>query len=347
MTRRRLVLVGISTLALLIAGGAGLWLSQNLVKHSEEVWIGYGEAAQRNPFYVADRLLTRLGRAVRSVRRPRDLPPTLDPADTVLMTIPSHMLGAAETERWLAWVDRGGHLLIGVRREHEPGQSGDPLLNALATRSHAPTQCALDQPVPVQPDPATPPLQVDFHAGLRLNGDFWRAIQWGQGQVTLLTDWGLFANGRIKDHDHAGFLWALMQRNPGGAIWLQYRMQPPSLMQLLWERAWMPLIGLILTLLAALWHYSRRLGPILAPRSGAQRRLVEHLDASSRFLWRRGAGPTLLHAARHYTLRRLQRRQPGAAEPSLTAALADSDQPLNDAALLHTLQTLQRLNRTP
>ncbi|MDG4551480.1 MAG: DUF4350 domain-containing protein [Candidatus Contendobacter sp.] len=346
MTQPRLVLVGVGVLALLIVAGAGLWLSQNLVKRSEDVWTGYGEAARRNPFYAADRLLTRLGRAVHSVRRPRDLPPTLDPADTVLMTVPSHVLTAAEVQRLLAWVDRGGHFLIGVRREYEPGQSGDHLLNALATRSHTPTQCAPNQPVPVQPDPAAPPLQVDFHAGLRLNGDFWRTIPWGQGQVTLLTDLRLFANGRIEDHDHAGFLWALMQRNPAGTIWLQYRMQLPSLTQLLWEQAWMPLVGLMLTLLAALWHYSRRLGPILLPRADAQRRLVEHLDASSRFLWRHGAGPALLHAARHYTLRRLRHRQPGAAESSLDAALADSDQPLDAAALLHTLQTLQRLNRT-
>ena len=310
------------------------------------MWTGHGEAAQRNPFYAADRLLTRLGRAVRSVRRPRDLPPTLHPADTVLMTVPSHVLSAAETQRLLAWVERGGHLLIGVKREHEPGQSGDHLLNALAARSHRPTQCAPNQPILVQPDPTAPPLQVQFYAGLQLSGDFWRTIRWGQGQVTLLTDWRLFTNRRIEDHDHAGFLWALMQRNPNGTIWLQYRVQVPSLTQLLWERAWMPLIGSILTLLAALWHYSRRLGPILIPRSGAQRRLVEHLGASSRFLWRHGAGPALLHAARHYTLRRLQRRRPGVAESSLTAALADSDQPLNDAALLHTLQTLQRLNRT-
>lgn len=346
MTRRRLVLVGLGALALLIAGGAGLWLSQNLVKRSEDVWTGYGEAARRNPFYVADRLLTRLGRAVHSVRRPRDLPSTLDPADTVLMTVPSHMLSAAETERLLAWVEGGGHLLIGVKREHEPGQSGDHLLNALAARSHRPTQCAPNQPIPVQLNPTAPPLQVQFYAGLRLSGDFWRTVPWGQGQVTLLTDWRWFTNGRIEDHDHAGFLWVLMQRNPGGTIWLQYRMQVPSLMQLLWERAWMPLTGLILALLAALWHYSRRLGPILMPRSGAQRRLVEHLSASARFLGRQGAGPVLLHAARHYTLRRMQRRPPGVAEPSLAAVLADSDQPLNEATLIHTLQTLQRLNRT-
>jgi hypothetical protein len=96
-------------------------------------------------------------------------------------------------------------------------------------------------------------------------------------------------------------------------------------------------------LLATLWRYSRRLGPLLIPRSGEQRRLAEHLQASSRFLWRHGAGPMLLQAARHYTQCRRDRRQPGSLPD--VAMLEQSDQPLNERELIHTLQTLQRLNR--
>ena len=162
--------------------------------------------------------------------------------------------------------------------------------------------------------------------------------------MTLLTDMDVFTNNRLADHDHADFLWALVERRPGGQVWLQYQTMIPSLAHLLWRHAWMPLLGLLLTLLAALWRYSRRLGPLWVPRSAEQRRLAEHLQASSRFLWRHGAGPVLLQATRQYTLRLLERRRLGAAEP-LAAALDDSDQPLTEHALLHTLQTLQRLNR--
>jgi hypothetical protein len=159
--------------------------------------------------------------------------------------------------------------------------------------------------------------------------------------VTLLTDIDLFGNYRLADHDHADFLAALLAQNPGGVVWLQYRKSTPSLAQLLWQQAWMPLLGLSVTLLAGLWHYSRRLGPVRWPRAGEPRRLVDHLQASSRFLWRHGAGPMLLHAARQYAQRRHGEAQPGA------AVLDCSDQPLTEGELIRVLQTLQRLNWPP
>lgn len=342
MTRRGIVAMLLGLLILVVLGGAGLWLSQNLVQRREEVFTGYGETARRNPFYVAERWLTQLGRTVHSVRRLADLPETLAAADTVLVAIPTYALSAADSQRWLDWVNRGGHLIIGVRHDHEPGQGGDHLLNAGSVRSHRAESVATQPPVPVKLNDALPPLQVRFQSHLRLNDAFWQQLPWGQGRVTLLTDIELFDNGRLLDHDHADFLWALLQHNPGGQVWLQYGMLLPSLAQLLWRQAWLPLLGLALTLLTLLWHYSRRLGPLLIPRAGEQRRLTEHLHASSHFLWRHGAGPALLQAARQYTLRRLERRQAGA--ESLAAALADSDQPLSESALIHTLQTLQRLN---
>jgi hypothetical protein len=50
----------------------------------------------------------------------------------------------------------------------------------------------------------------------------------------------------------------------------------------------------------------------------------------------------LLQAARHYAQRRRDRRQPGSLPD--VALLEHSDQPLNERELIHTLQTLQRLN---
>lgn len=352
MIPRRVWLMLLILLALLIAGGLAWWLSQNLVKRSAEVYIGYGEAARHNPFYLAERLLTRLGVAARSIRRLDELPDSLDPADTLLAAIPTYALSAGEAQRLLHWVSQGGHLIIGVQHPYQPGQGRDHLLNPLQVRSEPAKPLTHDlieraesrvDPISVQLRETLPPLQVNFRSSLRLNDALWQTIRWGRGRVTLLTDMDLFANQRLADHDHADFLWALFQQQPpGGVLWLQYRRLTPSLAHLLWRHAWMPLLGLLLTLLATLWRYSRRLGPLLIPRSGEQRRLVEHLQASSRFLWRHGAGPMLLQAARHYALRRRERRSPGSLPD--TAILEHSDQPLNERELIHTLQTLQRLN---
>ncbi|MCP5158669.1 MAG: DUF4350 domain-containing protein [Gammaproteobacteria bacterium] len=345
MIRHRLGRIGLILLALLsIGSGVWWWLSQNLVQRREEIYTGYAEIAQRNPLYSADRLLTRLGRTVHSVRRLDELPHLLDPADTLLIVIPSYALSEIESQQLLAWVHTGGHLLVGVQHAYEPGQGLDHLLNRLAMRSHRVGE-AISDPIQVTLNETMPPLQVRFRSDLRLHDAFWQSLRWGEGRVTLLTDLSLFTNARLIEHDHADFLWALLQPDsrPGGEIWLQYRMLTPSLWQLLWRHAWMPLLGMMLTLLAALWSYSRRLGPLRVPRSGEQRRLAEHLQASSHFLWRHGAGPMLLQAARHYALHQRERRQPGLSLD--IAPLANSDQPLTEHALIHTLQTLQRLSR--
>lgn len=347
MNKRRFLLILLGLLTLLIGGGLLLWLNQHLVKRSETVYTGYSEAAQRNPFYAADRLLTRLGRTVHSVRRLADLPDPLTIADAILIATPTYALSAADSQRLLDWAAQGGHLIIGVQHEYEPGQGHDHLLSPLEAQSHRAESISTD-PIPVQLDASQLPLRVQFHSRLRLNEAFWQQYQWGEGLITLLVDISLFTNGRLADHDHADFLWALLQQQDrNGQVWLQYQPLTPSLAQLLWQYAWMPLVGLTLTLLALLWLYSRRLGPLLIPRSGEHRRLAEHLYASSRFLWRHGAGPALLQAARQYTLRRLEHRRSGsatAAHPNV-AALDNSDQPLHDAELIRTLQTLQHLNR--
>jgi hypothetical protein len=340
MTRRWFWWLPLTILGLIAAGGLALWLSQHLIQRSEEVYTGIGEAARRNPFYAADRLLTRLDRTVHSVRRLDELPDPPNPADTVFIAIPTYALSAAASQRLLDWVQEGGHVLIGVQHEYQPGQGLDHLLNALQVRSHR-AEATTQEPVPVLLHQATPPLQVRFQSALLLNYALWLPLRWGRGRITLLTDLSLFDNHRLVDHDHAEFLWALLEQNPGGAIWLQYRQLTPSLAQLLWQHAWMPLLGLILTLLAALWHYSRRLGSVLVPRASEPRRLVDHLQASSRFLWRHGAGPMLLQAARQYA----QRRRAGT--PPDAALMDASDQPLTERELIHLLQTLQRLDRPP
>ena len=336
MSRRGGLLALMLLIAALLVGGIGFWLSQHLIERSVEEYTGYGEVAQRHPLYAAERLLTRLGRTVHRIRGLDELPDTLDPADTVLAVIPTYALSAAASRRLLDWVEHGGHWIVSVQHEYQPGQGQDHLLNALQIGSHR-VETTATEPVGVTLHDATPPFQVRFATDLRLNEQPWLSLRHGRGRVTLLTDIELFNNHRLADHDHADFLAALLGQNPGGAVWLQDRRLTPSLAQLLWQHAWMPLLGLTVTLLAGLWHYSRRLGPVLRPRPGEPRRLADHLQASSRFLWRHGAGPMLLHAARQYT----QRHHAGAAPE--TAVLDFSDQPLTERELIAVMQALQRL----
>ena len=135
MSRPRLGWISLILLALLSVGGLLLWLSQHLVQRSEEVYVGHDEAAQRNPFYLAERLLIRLGRTVHRVRRLDELPHPLPTMDTLLIAIPSYALSAADSQWLLDWVKAGGHLLVSVQHPYEPGQGRDHLLNVLDVHS--------------------------------------------------------------------------------------------------------------------------------------------------------------------------------------------------------------------
>ncbi|MFO7642626.1 MAG: DUF4350 domain-containing protein [Candidatus Competibacteraceae bacterium] len=165
-------------LALFAAVGLFLWLYENLVQRREEVYTGFGETAARNPFHTAEQLLTRLGRAARGVRRLSDLPQALAVEDTLLVAVPTYVLSAAESQRLLDWVARGGHLVISVRHEYEPDRGGDHLLNRFSARSHT-AEPPTPEPETIVLDAASPPLQVRFQSGLRLNEAFWQQYRWG------------------------------------------------------------------------------------------------------------------------------------------------------------------------
>jgi hypothetical protein len=71
------------------------------------------------------------------------------------------------------------------------------------------------------------------------------------------------------------------------------------------------MLALAALLVAWLWGASRRFGPMLPAPVLARRALIEHIDASGRWLWKLEAGrERLLEAVRQRTLAVLQRRQP-------------------------------------
>jgi hypothetical protein len=180
------------------------------------------------------------------------------------------------------------------------------------------------EPVAVRLNPQAPELRVAFWQTYRLrtanevvltgnpeqDGRLLR-FDWGRGRVTVLSEFGIFSNDRLAEHDHVDLWWGLLDplQRPG-RIWLQYLPRVPSLAQLLWERAGGPMLAGLVTLLLAAWTWSGRLGPLLQERDEERRRLLEHIEAGGRFLWRRQAGGVLVEAVRHHMLQRLQRRHP-------------------------------------
>jgi hypothetical protein len=185
---------------------------------------------------------------------------------------------------------------------------------------------------------------------------------WGDGFITVISDLSVFDNSRIADYEHADFLWALLHADrPPGTVWLQYAPQVPSLLELLWQHAWMFLLALLLLLAAIIWAGNLRLGPQWLEPTRGQRSLAEHIHASGRFLWRHGNPETLLNAAREHTLLHLRRRHPnwqtlseterigqiarstGLSETSIETALSGTGSPLSAQEFQQIIRLLKRI----
>jgi hypothetical protein len=306
---------------LLLLAGLGYWLNRHLRREPDYALTEAATIVRRNRFYAMERLLTRLGAQAHSVPELSDLPAQLDGNAALLLSLPSYVLTPTQTAALLNWVAAGGHLLLGVDQTYEPGRGDDLLLDALQVRVWQADKWS-ETPLQFEPTSGKPALQVQFQSLYYLQAQGLEAIRqaadsqgnrllqysWGQGWVTVLSDLDPFTNDRLAEYDHADLLWALVGDRP--AVWLQYRPRVPSLLQLLWTYAWMPLLGLLLTLAAAIRTYSYRLGPLLLTRTEERRSLLEHLQAGGRFLWRHNTQAVLLEAVRQRLTARLERRWP-------------------------------------
>ncbi len=159
-------------------------------------------------------------------------------------------------------------------------------------------------------------------------GDALRGYPEGQGRIAVVAE-NYFDNLRLARNDHAELLWSLLQlQGTSKTVHVVNRLNMPPWHLLLWKGWPLGVVGLTLALLVAFWAAVRRFGPVLPEPALARRSLLEHVDASARWLWATPSGPRLLlEAQRAATLKLLQRRLPASAlrdEQSLNAALAKS-----------------------
>ncbi len=136
-----------------------------------------------------------------------------------------------------------------------------------------------------------------------------RIYQLGKGQVVTLAE-NYFDNRDLPRLDHAQLLLYLTQLGieDKRTMFVHYLDFLPWY-EALWENAKYALLSLALALLLLLWMVVRRFGPLLPEAILERRSMIEHIDASGRWLWHLPGGPeVLLSAARKNTQQVLRRR---------------------------------------
>jgi hypothetical protein len=190
-----------------------------------------------------------------------------------------------------------------------------------------------------------------------------RVFQHGKGHIVALAQ-PYFTNYALPRLDHAELLLHLVslqkdQRN----FTIVQQLKRQTWFQKLWNTFHLSLITLGLGLVLLLWIALRRFGSVLPMPEPNRRALLEHIDASSRWLWKMPGGrDILLNAARSSTLKILQRRAPAIMRlaeaeqiaqlsatcsinrPDLVLALSSAAAP-TPLLFMRQIKTLQRLRK--
>ena len=330
-------------LAVLLVVGVPLAIlflrSHERVVHTEHL-PPQGEASY-NPLYVLGQALRADGITVHSSPR-LDLPRMqLKPADTVLLLQDTADVPAPTAQALLAWVERGGHLLL---RTPPPFKDEDaaqgPLLDALGVDTeYYESNCKAFH---IADDPGHSEFcsgrrfGVDVPDGVRVEREWgddeglvFARLRKGNGTVDVLSDMeflkgtprifnaedpkGSLADG-LHDLAHRDLTRHVLDPNYAeGTVWLIYGSRPPTLWSRIFYQGWPVWVPLLLALLAWLWQRAQRLGSLLPAPATERRSLLEHVRASGEHLLRHGKAPLLYDATRRAFLARLRRRAPTAA----------------------------------
>ncbi len=142
-------------------------------------------------------------------------------------------------------------------------------------------------------------------------GEAVRVYAEGTGHIAVVAD-TYFDNDHLAWNDNAELLLTLtgLNRNAQHVLIVQHLDMPPWYLALWWHFP-LGIVSLGCGLLLLLWFGVRRFGPLLPGPDQERRSLMEHIDASGRWLWKvPGGRDILLTAARESINKLLQRRAP-------------------------------------
>ncbi len=134
---------------------------------------------------------------------------------------------------------------------------------------------------------------------------------YGAGTVTVLGSLWFIQNQMIGEVDHAPFFWALLSSSGHlGPVWFVFGDDAPSIWTSIAKHGWPALSALGIVLILLLWRHMPRVGAPIAPAEPVRRELIEHVDATGRFLVDHAGDHLLTASVQKHVKRRLLMRYP-------------------------------------
>lgn len=302
-------------------------------KVTKEIDIGFTGEAYSNSLYASRLFLKKMGIPAEKVEiyRLTDLPST---KTVIVINTTRSTLSAERIEQLLKWVKRGGHLITVVAPKYAETEEDDDILQkrlGIKTEEmrYLDSEFYDDQDEGSDED-YDPTVYVSLK-GLKKKYalNFYRIIPiktnnendeklmvkgsvflvnraYGDGLISIASDLEFAENNYIEDKDHAEFFWQLLHRKHATLdnVWLLNSDDMPALWDWLWQNAWQLILTLSLLLVFWLYYLSNRFGPIIPAKELNRRRLLEHIQASGYFFWKKNQQDKLIASTRQAVMQK-------------------------------------------
>lgn len=329
MSRARIAVIVIG-IAALIAAGVAWWL-HTYERYDEWVDLPRTGEAATNPLFGLRVALEKDGRRVHAWRR-LDLG-AMHPEsnDVVLYDGDLRSLPADTRTRLLAWLRRGGHLVVAVPPPDGAFDALTPRRGGQADATHIAVPLLDDVGIRVRrgsgrcvenadalPDAFCGARRFDApaHARVRIGdeeGVVFARMPVGAGVLDVAASLDFLDTDSLQAARSRAFTQQLLAGDGRGTVHLVHVTDVPSLWGTLLRRGWPVWLPLLLALAGGLWARARRFGPMLPSPVLERRSLLEHVAASGEHDWRYGRADVLWRATHDAFLARLRRRDPEAA----------------------------------
>jgi hypothetical protein len=364
---------------LVVAVALGVWVARNTTWAEVTIPSPFKGEARTNPFYAAERLARELGADATT-----DRTFVAPPADAMLVLSRVRWgLSASRQHALQTWVEQGGRLVVDVTVIDDVAfrnWSGVVRKRIIRTDGETPrdepppsARCRPLEPWPQGRSTSTP-LQLCDDGGFSYlessNTPRWELrdssgaqvirVPAGRGSITAVNSFPFTNDDLLADANAALFV-ASTRLQTGDAVRFLTEADYPSLLALLWLRAW-PIVTIALALTGAwIWRSAARFGPPAPPDRVSRRSLEEQIRGTGEFARRHGGSDALLGATRRALDDVARRRVTGYARlttgerAARLAALSGLPQDALLAALsenaartsrtldaLHTLETARR-----
>lgn len=355
MTQRGLIISG---LLLILLAALAIWWFRTFERVPEEITLPPRGEARYNSLFALKKTLEAQHIETMSYAGLNLPKMKLQPGDVLIITADVRTLTLDQVTELMKWVTDGGHLIFSLPSSAE-GRVGELLdyLGLSITKHYSCMQWGADKSdtfedivkriFTLNPDhpisdtnsyctkyrfrvDSDEDVGFDWLWGSEENGYMLGRQLWGKGSIFVAANLNFLTNSYLNDPSQAALTWQVLVLALGkGKAHLVYAIDVPPWYVLLVYHGWPILLPLLLALFAWLWMRSQRFGPLLPLATAHRRALLEHVQATGEFAFRRGRVHALYAAAWRSFQNRLQRRDPSMAAldgEALVQALATRHQ---------------------